>query len=103
MIVAIKHIPFVSAPGMVRADKFIDGVPGLLVVGRRCQVLWRVSHHLPPEKTRELRALGSGYVAVGDENVRMAIMIKVPGIRGPGPAAELEVRLASGIAKFPVS
>src|SRR5215471_3746204 len=103
MIVAVKHIPFVSAPGMVRADKFIDGVPGLLVVGRRCQMLRRVSHHLPPEKARELRALLSGYVAVRDENVRIAIMIKVPGIRGPGPAAELEVRVPSGIAEFSAS
>src|SRR5215469_2768353 len=103
MIIAVKHIPFVSAPGVVGTDKFIDSVPCLLIFGCGCHMLGRVSHHLPPEKTRQLWGFGSGHVAVGDEKVRIAIMIKVPRVRAPGPTPELKIRVSRGIAEFSVS
>src|ERR1700730_655654 len=87
MVVLVKDVAFKATPSAIGTNKFIDGVPSLLVIGIRLGIFWRIGDHLPPKKTVQVISAGSGNHAVGNVEGREAIMIKIPGGAGPRPAA----------------
>ena len=99
-IIQIKNIPFKAAPGAVRANQFVDGVPTQLVGARRLGALRRIGDHLPPEKTIEIFAAGAGDHAVGNIKIRETVVIEIPRVAGPGPAADGRFRARGVVGKF---
>ena len=86
-IVSVENISFVPAPCAVGANQFVDGVPSLFVVGRKSGLFRRVSNDLPPEETVQIFARRPCDHAVRDIKVGEAVVIKIPGIARPRPAA----------------
>ena len=97
MIVRVENIPLTSVPRVVRPDQFIDGIPSLFVIWGRGGLERRLRHHLPPEKAFKVFCVRARNHAVGDVEIRVAIVIKIPGIAGPGPAAYLRACSPAGI------
>ena len=102
-VVGVENVSLRAGPGRIRADQFVDRVPSLLVPGRRVRVLRRISHHLPPEEARKVARVGPGNIAIGDVQVREAIVIEIPCVGRPGPAAHLGSRLVAHVLKLAVA
>src|SRR5579864_483184 len=84
-IVRVKNIPFVTAPGAVGANQFVDGVPSLLVVARSARLIRRICDHLPPEEAIEIRARRAGYHAIDDVKILKTVVIEIKRIARPRP------------------
>ena len=96
-IVREHHISLVAVPGAIRANQFIERLPSALVSRRGRGVVGRFAHHLPPEEACEIAAVRRGDIAVGDIEIGVAIMIEVPEVGAPGPAAHLDSGLLADI------
>src|SRR5882757_1497783 len=94
MIVRIEDVALIAAPGAIGTKEFVERAPSLLVFGRRLGFGGRVGNDLTPEKTVEVfvwkAAVGSRDHAVGDVDVRETVVIEIPGVAGPGPAAHFD-------------
>ena len=86
-IVGIENISLVTAPGAVRTDQFVDGIPSLLVFVRRRGFVGRISHDLPPEKTVQILARRARDHSVGDIEIGKTVMIEIECVARPRPAA----------------
>ena len=93
-IVGKENIPLMTVPGRVGTDEFIDGAPSALVAGRRTGVRWRFCDHLPPEEARDIALLEARNIAIRNVQIRVTIMVKIPRIGGPRPAAHFNPGLS---------
>ena len=101
-IVGVENVSFVAAPGSIRPDQFIESVPSLLVVLRGLRFGRGVRNHLPPEKTVQVSSRWSRHHAIGNVQVGKTVMIEIPGIARPRPAAHFHSRRTSVILKDPL-
>ena len=92
LVVRVENISFGTVPGCVRPDQFIDGVPSLLIVRRRVRSSAAISPRPGARRSWKGRAGRPGDVAVRDVQVGIAVVVKVPGIGRPGPAAHFNSR-----------
>src|SRR5437764_4243696 len=102
-IVAVGNVPLVTAPRSIGTNEFVDRVPAVFVIGRGRKFCRRVADYLSPEKTRKINLLAAGNVSVRNMNVRMAVMVEIPRIRRPSPAAKFSARLGCDVAKLTVA
>src|SRR6266478_308659 len=58
-----------------------------------------MSDHLAPEKAVEVVPNAARNHSVGDVEVRKTVVIEVPGVAGPGPAAHRRSRFGADICK----
>src|SRR5882762_9693314 len=94
MIVRIEDIALVAAPGAIGTEEFVERAPSLLVFGGRFRSAGGVCNDLAPEKAVEVvswrAVIGSGDHAVGDIEIGKAVVIEIPGVAGPSPAAHFD-------------
>src|SRR4029079_2006475 len=102
-VIGIENVSLGPSPRRVRADQFVDGAPSLFVARRRVGIRRRMAHDLAPEKAGDIARVGPRNVTVGNVQVGVAIVVEIPGVGGPGPAAHLESRLVAHVLKLPVS
>ena len=86
-VICVKHIALKPTPSAVGADQFVNSVPSLFVVVRRLGFVGRIGNHLAPEKTIEVFARSTRDHSIGDVKIGKTIVIKIPGIARPRPAA----------------
>ena len=102
VVVGVENVSLTTTPGGVRTDEFIDGVPSPLVVQRRGCIAWRFRYHLPPEETGKVARVRPGNIAVGNVEVGVAVVVKIPGVGGPRPAPHFDARLRAYVLEFSV-
>ena len=105
-VVRKGYISFVATPGIVRPNQFVQSIPSMLIRQRGRGVFRRFRYHLPPEKAAEVIPfqcpLRCGDVSIGNVEVRITVMVEVPQIRAPGPAAHLNPGLLADVLKRPI-
>ena len=106
-IVRVEDVPFKSAPRAVGADEFIDCGPSLFIIGRRLGFRGGVGNHLPPKKTVQI--LFSGWAhrsrdhAIRDVEIGEAVVVKIPCVARPRPAAHFNSSGSGRILKSAVA
>ena len=79
-IVGIKDIAFITAPGVIGADKVVYRIPALFVSAGWPRSVRGICHHLSPEEAVQIFADWARYHSIGDIEIRMAIMIEVQSV-----------------------
>src|SRR4029077_103052 len=81
-------VSFETAPGEVGSNEFVDGIPALLVFMAGAGLVGRISDHLAPEKTVEIVSNAAGNHSIDDVQVLKTVVIEIPSVAGPRPAAD---------------
>ena len=90
-------------PGAVGTNQLIDCVPSTLVGVRGGRVFGRFRNHLPPEETGNFVFLRPREIPIGDIEIGKTVVVEVPEIGAPRPAAHLYSSLAARVLKAPIS
>src|SRR5207249_9525913 len=101
-IVGKENVPLKAIPRRVGSNEFVDRVPSSFVIGRRTGILRRLGHYLPPKEAGDVRPTGARNIAIRNIEVSVAIVVKVPGIGRPSPAAHFHSGWPSHVLKFAV-
>src|ERR1700728_4779449 len=102
-IVREKNISLVAVPGRVGPDEFVHSAPAAFVGRRRGRILRRFCNDLTPEEAGDVSSINAGDIAVCNVQIREAVVIEVPRIRGPGPATHIDSRFHTYILKRAIS
>src|SRR5271165_6075677 len=100
VVIQIENIPLEPAPGPVRTNQFVNGIPSQFVSASRARIIRRIGHHLAPEETIQISAIGTGDHPVGNIKIRETIVIEIPSVAGPCPAAYRSSGARSFISEF---
>src|SRR4030095_15697946 len=76
-IVRIKYIPFITAPGAIGTEEFVESAPSLFVFMSRLGFVWRIGNHTPPKKTVQVLSRGARHHSIHDVEVREAVVIEI--------------------------
>jgi len=103
VIVGEQSVSLVAAPGMVGTDEFADCVPAAFIGKGRSGSGWRIANDLAPEKAGKFLRLDAGDVAVRDVQVGKAIVVEIPAVGRPGPAAHIDSGGAGDILELAIA
>ena len=98
-VVGVEHVSFVAAPTVVGANQFVHHAPALFVAMRRLRFFRRIGNHLPPKIAVQIVSEWAGDHAVYYIQVRKSVVVEIPGIARPGPAAHRGSALRGYILK----
>src|SRR3984893_9147209 len=102
-VVEVENIAFEATPRAVGANQFVDGVPTLLILVVWLRLLWRISDDLAPKKAVQVFGRFPRNHSVGNIEVQKTVVIEIPHVAGPRPAAHRRFRARTRIRETPVA